>query len=202
MAISSSANLRSSIDTSVTDNTDNKRTFVKSFNNGFLYSYTQGVGTGNINNGVFISGSIASGESVFFDMRSLVEEGFGTTSTYTFDRLGAFNIYNMSHASGADLWVRATGVGATASNPGGGSNAWTNLFGDQSTSSGDLRIKPYSTFQVNDPYNTLAVTDTNRYVSLFADGSQVTGICSGLDGSGGAAGCWEYILTAVGVTGA
>ena len=30
MAISSNANLRSSIDTSVTDNTDTKRTFVKS----------------------------------------------------------------------------------------------------------------------------------------------------------------------------
>ena len=202
MAITSSANLRSSIDTTVTDNSDTKRTFVKSFNNGYLYSFTQGLGTGNINNGAFISGSIASGESVSFDMRALVEEGFGTTSTYTFNRLGAFNVYNMSHASGADLWIRATGAGATASNPGGGSNAWTNLFGDHADSSGDLRIKPYGTFQINDPYNTVKVTDTNRYVSLFADGSQVTGICSGLGGSGGAVGCWDYVLTVVGLTGA
>ena len=202
MAITSSANLRSSIDTTVTDNSDTKRTFVKSFNNGYLYSFTQGLCTGNINNGAFISGSIASGESVSFDMRALVEEGFGTTSTYTINRLGAFNVYNMSHASGADLWIRATGAGATASNPGGGSNAWTNLFGDHADSSGDLRIKPYGTFQINDPYNTVKVTDTNRYVSLFADGSQVTGICSGLEGSGGAVGCWDYVLTVVGVTGA
>ena len=70
MAITSSANLRSSIDTTVTDNSDTKRTFVKSFNNGYLYSFTQGLGTGNINNGAFISGSIASGESVSFDMRA------------------------------------------------------------------------------------------------------------------------------------
>ena len=54
MAITSSANLRSSIDTTVTDNSDTKRTFVKSFNNGYLYSLTQGLGTGNINNGDFI----------------------------------------------------------------------------------------------------------------------------------------------------
>ena len=202
MAINSSANIRSNIDTSVTDSTSSKRTFVKSFNNGALYSFTNGEGTGNINNGAFLSGSIKSGESVNFDMRALVEEGFGTTSTYKFSRLGAFNVFNASHASGADIRIRATGDGATSSDPGAGSNAWTNLFGEHATSSGDIRIAPYGTFQANDPYNTIEVTDTNRWVALYADGARgpnVTGICSGMGGSG--VGCWDYILTVVGVTG-
>ena len=93
MAINSTANIRSNIDTSVSDTTSSKRTFVKSFNNGSLYSFTQGEGTGNINNGAFLSGSIKSGESVNFDMRALVEEGFGTVPRLinSID-LGAFNV--------------------------------------------------------------------------------------------------------------
>ena len=205
MALNSSANIQSKIDVTVTDSTSTKRTYVKNFNNGYLYSYTQGIESGNMNAGVFISGSIPSGESINFDMRALVEESFGTSSTYQFASLGALNLYNMSHVSGANLKLRATGVGATASNPGGGSNAFTNLFGPHATSSGDINITPYGTFQVNDPDNDIKVTNTNRYLGLFADGSSADylGGCSGaIPGGPGAAGCWEYVITIAGITGA
>ena len=80
MAINSNANLQSKIDVSITETTDTPaqgtRTAVRSFDNGYLYSFTSGEGTGNINAGVFLAGSILSGESVSFDLRAIQEESF------------------------------------------------------------------------------------------------------------------------------
>ena len=209
MAINSNANLQSKIDVSITETTDTPaqgtRTAVRSFDNGYLYSFTSGEGTGNINAGVFLAGSILSGESVSFDLRAIQEESFGTASTYTFTTLGAININNTSIISGANIKVRTTGAGATAADPGGGSNGWVNLWGGGPASGADLLLRPYATFPASDPYNALHVSDTNRYLSLFADGSlaHASGGCSGqVAGGPGTDGCWTYNLTIVGVTGA
>ena len=208
MAINSTANLQSKIDVTITKNTNTlvlgSKTAVKSFNNGYTFSFTSGVGTGNINCGLFLNGSVASGESISFDLRSIQEESFGAISTYKFVSLGAINFTNTSCASGANLKLRTTGAGATATNPGGGSNGFSNLLNTGPAQTGDLMLRPQCSIQFTDPYNTIKVTDTNRYVSLFADGGgtpgsheAVTGIC--FDNPDG---CWSWNMTLVGVTGA
>ena len=88
---------------------------------------------------------------------------------------------------------------------GGGSIGGANLWGGGPSSGADLLLRPYATFQASDPYNALHVSDTNRYLSLFADGSlaHASGGCSGqVAGGPGTDGCWTYNLTIVGVTGA
>jgi hypothetical protein len=70
-----------------------------------------------------------------------------------------FSVYNDSTTEGYDFTVTATGT-----------NAFTNIFNG---GSGNLVVKPYSSFSYNDVYTGTVVTASNKAFELNDQGSGV-----------------------------
>jgi hypothetical protein len=115
-------------------------------------AYTYGTGNFEIDAAVKNTGVIPSGGSVVLDLNAMTNESFGITSTIAFSGIKTVTVYNTSTVQNRDINIRATG-----------SNAFTNLFNG---GSGNLLIKPYSSFTYNDPYK-LTVSSTQKNISLF-----------------------------------
>ena len=115
-------------------------------------AYTYGSGNFEINAGVKNTGVLPSGGATIVDIASMSSTSFGITSTVAFTGVKNVTVYNTSTVKNRDINIRATG-----------SNAFTNLFNG---GSGNLLIKPYSSFSYSDPYG-LAVTGSQKNISLF-----------------------------------
>jgi hypothetical protein len=115
-------------------------------------AYTYGSGNFEINAGVKNTGVLPSGGATIVDLASMSSTSFGIISTVAFTGVKNVTVYNTSTVQNRDINIIATG-----------SNAFTNLFNG---GSGNLLIKPYSSFSYSDPYG-LAVTGSQKNISLF-----------------------------------
>ena len=133
-------------------------------------NYTYGTGVSQITNAVSVTGQLSSGLSTQIDLYGISQTTFGATQTVQFTGIKNFTVYNTSTSGGYDFFVRATG-----------SNACTNLFNG---GSGNLAVKPYSSFSYNDRYDGFTVSASQRYVQLYsnsASGITYKLLCLGLD---------------------
>jgi hypothetical protein len=133
-------------------------------------NYTYGTGNFQVTNIVRSTGVIASGANTTIDFGSFVTSNFGSTGVLDFSRIKSVVINNTSTSLGMDLSIRATGT-----------NAMTTLF----NGSGNLTIKPYSSFMYNDPYSGID-SSTNSRVQLHNISS--------------ASGNLSYTITVMGLT--
>jgi hypothetical protein len=115
-------------------------------------SYTYGSGNLEINAGVKNTGVLPSGGATIVDLQHMSNTTFGVTSTVAFTGVKNVTVYNTSTVQNKDINIRATGSGA-----------FTNLFNG---GSGNLLVKPYSSFSYSDPYS-LTVTGSQKNISLF-----------------------------------
>lgn len=115
-------------------------------------AYTYGSGNFEIDAAVKTTGVLPSGGSVIFDITSMSNTSFGITSTVAFSGIKTITVQNTSTVQGRDINIRATGA-----------NAFTDIFNG---GSGNLLIKPYSSFTYNDPYR-LNTSSTQKNISLF-----------------------------------
>jgi hypothetical protein len=115
-------------------------------------AYTYGSGDFEIDAAIKSTGVLPSGGSVVLNLNAMTNTSFGITSTVAFSGIKTVTVYNRSTVKNRDISIRATG-----------SNAFTNLFNG---GSGNLLIKPYSSFTYNDPYK-LSVSSTQKNISLF-----------------------------------
>jgi hypothetical protein len=115
-------------------------------------AYTYGSGDFEIDAAVKSTGVLPSGGFVILDITAMTNTSFGITSTVPFSGIKTITIQNTSTVKNRDISIRATGA-----------NAFTNLFNG---GSGNLLIKPYSSFTYNDPYK-LTVSSTQKNISLF-----------------------------------
>lgn len=115
-------------------------------------AYTYGSGNFEIDAAVKSTGVLPSGGAVVLNLNAMTNTSFGVTSTVAFSGIKTVTVYNTSTVQNRDINIRATG-----------SNAFTNMFNG---GSGNLLIKPYSSFTYNDPYK-LAVSSTQKNITLF-----------------------------------
>lgn len=126
-------------------------------NNSLSSSYSYGSGNNQINNGVSITGTLSSGQSTRFDLTSISQNTFNSNQSISFTGIKHISVYNKSDTDGYEFTVMATGT-----------NACTNLFNG---GSGNLLIKPYSSFSYNSPYTAFITNTGQRYLYLTDTGS-------------------------------
>lgn len=123
-------------------------------------SFTYGTGNNQITNAVAVTGLLSSGLSTQIDLYAIPQTTFGATQSIVFTGVKYFSVYNESTTEGYDFAVQATGT-----------NACTNLFNG---GSGNLLVKPYSSFTYSDPYTGFVVSTGQRYIYLADQGSGVS----------------------------
>ena len=111
-------------------------------------NYTYGTGSFQVNSIIRNTGVVASGSNLPINFGSYNTNYFGATGVVNFQKVKSIIISNTSTSSGVDLNIRATGT-----------NAATGFFNG---GSGNLVIKPYSSFIYNDPYDGVNVSSLNR----------------------------------------
>ena len=114
----------------------------------YFSEYTYGSGSFQVNSIVKNTGVIASGSNLSINFGSYTTNYFGATGVINYQRIKSIIISNTSTSSGVDLNIRATGT-----------NAATGFFNG---GSGNLVIKPYSSFIYNDPYDGVNVSTLNK----------------------------------------
>lgn len=166
MGLSISATTSTSLSYSLSESNGSETiTLADSASSSKAYSY----GGSSITNACSITGIISSGDSTQIDLYSLDQTTFGTTQSIQFTGVKNFTVFNTSETEGYDFTVAATG-----------SNACTNLFNG---GSGNLLVKPYSSFSYNDPYSGFVVSTSQRYVYLddAGNGASFKLVVFGLD---------------------
>ena len=159
MSLSISASKTSSINFTLTETNGNESiSLADSISSSSAYTY--GTGINEITNCVSLTGTLPSGGAYQIDLYSLDQTTFGTTQSIAFTGIKNITIQNTSRTEGYDFVVRATGT-----------SACTNLFNG---GSGNLLVKPYSSFSYNDPFSGFAVGPSQRYVYLNDAGSGVS----------------------------
>ena len=122
-------------------------------------SFTYGTGDNQVTNGVSITGVLPSGGTVEFDLQAISQATFNATQNISFSGVKHFSVYNDSTTEGYDFTITATGT-----------NAFTNIFNG---GSGNLIVKPYSSFSYNDVHTGTVVSSTNKSFELNDQGSGV-----------------------------
>lgn len=128
--------------------------------NSLSSSYTYGSGNAQITNAVSITGILSSGLSTLINLTSVPQKTFAGTQNISFTGIKHISIINKSESNGYDFNICATGT-----------NAFTNLFNG---GSGNLTVKPYSTFSHNSPNYAIPVTSSNKNLFLKDSGSGTT----------------------------
>lgn len=114
--------------------------------------YTYGTGVFQIDAAVKSTGVLPSGGSVILNMQALNQTVFGVERVVSLTGVKNICISNGSTTQGMDIAVRATGT-----------NAFTTPFNG---GSGNVLIKPYSSFVYNDPYS-MATSPTSKEITLY-----------------------------------
>ena len=125
-------------------------------------TYSQGLtsGTGSLNiNAVYssFSHSIGSGSGLSLDFTNLSQSIMGSSMTVPMSNLKSIVVHNSSTTTGEDILVRATG-----------SNALTEVFSGES---GNLNVKPSSTYMYSDPYTGADVDSSNKNFQIVNGGT-------------------------------
>lgn len=159
MALSISSSKTASLNFSLTETGGNESiTLTDSMSSSISYSY--GSGNNQITNAASLTGVLSSGGSVAIDLYSFPQTTFNTTQNIQFTGIKNFTVQNDSTIEGYDFTIQATG-----------SNSCTNLFNG---GSGNLVVKPYSSFSYNDPYSGFVSSSSQRYIYLNDLGSGVS----------------------------
>ena len=132
-------------------------------------SYTYGSGEFKANVGVEVTGLLPSGSGVTFDLTKIEDIVFGLTGIASFSGVKFIAVSNNSVVdtgiwgtgqtivSGWDMTITTTGTAPMSG-----------LFNE---SSGNLKIRPYSSFSYNDPYGDLRTSETHKNIQLNDLGS-------------------------------
>tara|TARA_R100000005_G_C4995849_1_gene202715 strand:+ start:493 stop:1008 length:516 start_codon:yes stop_codon:yes gene_type:complete len=157
MAINTTANL--SVDTTYNQkDTSTSVSDSRTGNLGYTSSLTSGTGSLQID-AVFNldTYAIVSGDELSLDLTSLSQPMLGATLDVSFNNLKSIAIRNTSTTVGEDISIRATG-----------SNAFTAPFNG---GSGNLLVKPASSYIYSDPYTGATVDSSNKNFQITNEGT-------------------------------
>ena len=166
MAISLTAYNKGSFYYTFTDTNSSSIEIANSISNA---SYTYGSGELKANVGVEITGLLPSGSGITFDLTKIEDNVFGLTGIASFSGVKFIAVSNNSVVdtgiwgtgqtivSGWDMTITTTGTAPMSG-----------LFNE---SSGNLKIRPYSSFSYNDPYGDLRTSETHKNIQLNDLGS-------------------------------
>ena len=168
MATSLTAYYKNNLNFSFTD------TITQSKNNAtssITSNYTYGTGAFKAEAGVYITGLLASGGYVEFDLTQMSEDFFGVSGVVLYSGIKFIGIANTTVIN-TDFWPELTGTNTvetfdmtvTAT----GLNGLSGLFNGNS---GNVMINPYSTFSYNDPYSGIRTSPENKKIQINAMGS-------------------------------
>tara|TARA_R110000824_G_scaffold29175_1_gene97360 strand:- start:4753 stop:5268 length:516 start_codon:yes stop_codon:yes gene_type:complete len=124
----------------------------------YSHSLTSGTGSNNINS-VYsqFSYPIGVGSGLSLDFTNLSQSIVGGSMTVPMSNLKSVIVRNSSSTTGEDVLVRATG-----------SNALTEIFNG---GSGDLSVKPSTTYMYSDPYTGATINSSNKNFQILNDGT-------------------------------
>ena len=157
MALNTTSTLSSDI---VFQQQDTESTSLDNRQGSLTYSQSLTSGTGSLNiNAVYssFSHSIGSGSGLSLDFTNLSQSIMGSFMAVTMSNLKSIVVHNSSTTTGEDILVRATG-----------SNALTEVFNGES---GNLNVKPSSTYMYSDPYTGADVDSSNKNFQIVNDGT-------------------------------
>jgi hypothetical protein len=120
-------------------------------------SYTYGSGNAQVTNAISMTGVLSSGLSTRIDLTAVPQQTFAGTQYVSFTGIKHISVINKSESNGYDFNICATGT-----------SAFTNLFNG---GSGNLTVKPYSTFSQNSPNYATPVTSGNKFLFMKDSGS-------------------------------
>lgn len=138
-----------------TETTTNQRTITDSDSYQNASSYTYGTGNFQATSVAKATGVLASGGSLNVDTTAFTVDTLGTSYDVNFTGVKSIVVQNTSTVQGYDVNILATGA-----------NALTEIFNG---GSGNIVIKPYSSYVFNDPY-TGAVSDGSNKNFQISDG--------------------------------
>ena len=173
MAKSISAKSLSSIKYSFSD-TDGGKSITDSDSTERRCEYTYGTGNFQVNSIVRNTGVVNSGDIIELDLASYPFSSIGLSGLVSYTSVKSILISNTSTDEGIDISVMATGA-----------NAAVDIFNG---GSGNMLIKPYSSFMVNDPYSGVDVSTNSKL--------QIHNVATG---SGSSSGNASYSITVMGV---
>lgn len=128
-----------------------------SYQNASNYTFSSSGGDFTVNNVARATGQLPSGGVVNIDTTAFAVEALGNSYNINFTGVKSIVIQNNSTVQGFDFNVAATG-----------SNALTELFNG---GSGNIIVKPYSSYITNDPYIGLISDSSNKFISIMDGGS-------------------------------
>ena len=167
-------------------------TFSNSFDNrqgslGYSIGLTSGTGAPAASGGASTIDSVysladyvlSSGQTLKIDFTSLSQTVWGSSFSINMTGIKSLGVYNQSTGLGYEVLLRASG-----------SNALTEPFNG---GSGNIYVKPDSTYIYSDPYFGIKVDSSNKFLYIFNEG--------GVPVSGPANTGVKISVIAVGVTG-
>ena len=128
-----------------------------SYQNASNYTFSSSGGDFTVNNVARATGQLPSGGVVNIDTTAFAVEALGNSYNINFTGVKSIVIQNNSTVQGFDFNVAATG-----------SNALTELFNG---GSGNIIVKPYSSYITNDPYIGLISDSIHKFISIMDGGS-------------------------------
>jgi hypothetical protein len=155
MSTSASATITNDISYVLTKTGTNQQSEASAL--GYSQSLSNGTGSLEIDYGVVQSGTVGSGETIYFDLDSLEKTVFGASSNISFSKIKGIMVENRSTSYGYDLNIHATG-----------SAAFTEMFNG---GSGGLLIKPYGVHSYLDLISGATVDGSNKEFALEDTGS-------------------------------
>ena len=154
MAISLTAYNKTALNFNFTDS-DTQST--NSAGSEIVSTYTYGTGDFQAEAGVYITGLLPSGGTVELDLTQVPEVFFGVDGTVQYSGIKFIGLGNASTVENYNMTITASGQ-----------YGLSGLFNDNS---GNIMIKPYSTFSYNDPYAGLPTSVTNKKIQINDMGS-------------------------------
>lgn len=137
--------------------TVNQRTITDSDSYQNAASYTYGTGELQVTHIGKSSGVLAAGGVSGFDTTAFTVQTLGTEYTINFTGVKSISIQNLSTVKGYDVNITATG-----------SNAFNEPFNG---GSGNIVLKPYSSYVYNDPYIGAISNGSNKDFQISDGGS-------------------------------
>ena len=157
MALDTSATL--SVDTVFSQQeTDSNSVDTRTGSVSYSQSLTSGTGSLNINAVYNLQDhSIGSGSGLSVDFRSLTQPIVGGSMSISFNNIKSIVINNASTTVGEDISIRATGS--------------TPLTGPFNGGSGNVLVKPASSYIYSDPYTGLSVSSGSKDLQITNEGT-------------------------------
>lgn len=123
----------------------------------YSQSLSAGIASTQIDAAWNLTTGISAGAAVYLDFTALSQEIFDSSYTINFTGVRGFAIKNSANSGGEDIAIKATG-----------SDALTALF----NGTGNLLVKPSSSFLYSDPYGAVDVDSSNKNIQIHNNGTE------------------------------